>query len=130
MGQSESRVDPEGQTVNVAPAPSGAKREFTEQESKDYCKKIQDEGQALTPQDVLDDLKSGNTRFYKQTATRPEGTAFARTAFLNSQHPRVAVLGCSDSRVPIEMVFDKGLGEVFTIRVAGNYLDTSTYGTV
>ena len=47
-----------------------------------------------------------------------------------TQHPRVAVLGCSDSRVPIEMVFDKGLGEVFTIRVAGNYLDTSTYGTV
>ena len=47
MGQSESRVEPEGQSVTVAPAPSaapsGAKREFTEQEAKDFCKKIQDE---------------------------------------------------------------------------------------
>ena len=42
----------------------------------------------------------------------------------------MAVLGCADSRVPIEMIFDQGLGDVFTIRVAGNYLDTSTYGTV
>jgi len=133
MGQSDSRVEPGGgQTVNVAPRPGGpAQRSgFTNQEAKDYCEKIKEEGRTLTPQDVLADLQRGNSRFYMQTATRPEGTAFNRTAFLNSQHPRVAVLGCSDSRVPIEMVFDKGLGEVFTIRVAGNYLDTSTYGTV
>merc|ERR1712037_775604 len=100
------------------------------EETKDYCKQIQEEGRTLTPQDVLADLQRGNSRFYTHTATRPEGTAFQRTAFLKGQHPNAAILGCSDSRVPIEMVFDKGLGDVFTIRVAGNYLDTSTYGTV
>lgn len=59
-------------------------------------------------------------------ATRPEVSAFERRALINLQYPSVAILGCSDSRVPIEIVFDHGLGDIFVIRVAGNCLDTTT----
>lgn len=59
-------------------------------------------------------------------STRPEINAFHRRALIMQQFPCVAILGCSDSRVPIEIVFDMGLGDVFVIRVAGNLLDMST----
>jgi carbonic anhydrase len=60
------------------------------------------------------------------SATRPEVSAFERRALISLQYPSVAILGCSDSRVPIEIVFDHGLGDIFVIRVAGNCLDTTT----
>jgi carbonic anhydrase len=53
-------------------------------------------------------------------------SAFERRALIMQQYPSVAILGCSDSRVPIEIVFDQGLGDMFVIRVAGNCLDTTT----
>merc|ERR1719343_428784 len=53
-------------------------------------------------------------------------SAFERRALISKQFPSVAVLGCSDSRVPVEIVFDQGLGDMFVIRVAGNCLDTAT----
>merc|ERR1712228_168636 len=49
-----------------------------------------------------------------------------RRALISKQFPSTAILSCSDSRVPIEIVFDQGLGDMFVIRVAGNCLDTST----
>merc|ERR1712217_978106 len=55
-----------------------------------------------------------------------EKNAFERRALIMKQFPSVAVLGCSDSRVPVEIVFDQGLGDMFVVRVAGNCLDTST----
>merc|ERR1712226_1732694 len=68
----------------------------------------------------------GNVRFWTGAATRPEKSAFERRALISKQFPLVAVLGCSDSRVPIEIVFDMGLGDMFVIRVAGNCLDTAS----
>merc|ERR1712226_1692090 len=68
----------------------------------------------------------GNVRFWTGQATRPEKSAFERRALISKQFPSVAVLGCSDSRVPVEIVFDQGLGDMFVVRVAGNCLDTST----
>jgi carbonic anhydrase len=56
----------------------------------------------------------------------PQVSAFERRALIMQQYPSVAILGCSDSRVPIEIVFDQGLGDMFVIRVAGNCLDTTT----
>merc|ERR550514_1379463 len=53
-------------------------------------------------------------------------SAFERRALIKSQFPSVALLGCSDSRVPVEIVFDQGLGDMFVVRVAGNVLDTAT----
>ena len=83
-----------------------------------------------TPEEVLHSLQRGNTRFWMGVATRPEVSAFERRALIMRQHPSVAILGCADSRVPIEIVFDQGLGDVFTIRVAGNCMDTATEGTL
>lgn len=74
----------------------------------------------LSPNEVLVSLQQGNTRFWMGAATRPETSAMERRAMIMRQFPKVAILGCSDSRVPIEIVFDQGLGDVFAIRVAGN----------
>merc|ERR1719382_566283 len=76
--------------------------------------------------EVLAALQRGNARFWTGNATRPEKNAFERRALIMKQFPSVAVLGCSDSRVPVEIVFDQGLGDMFVVRVAGNCLDTAT----
>lgn len=78
------------------------------------------------PSEVLAALQRGNARFWTGNATRPEKNAFERRSLIMKQFPSVAVLGCSDSRVPVEIVFDQGLGDMFVVRVAGNCLDTST----
>lgn len=78
------------------------------------------------PAEVLAELQRGNVRFWTGQATRPEKSAFERRALISKQFPHTAILSCSDSRVPIEIVFDQGLGDMFVIRVAGNCLDTST----
>eukprot|EP00929_Paragymnodinium_shiwhaense_P030010 TRINITY_DN1707_c1_g4_i2.p1 TRINITY_DN1707_c1_g4~~TRINITY_DN1707_c1_g4_i2.p1 ORF type:complete len:311 (-),score=75.34 TRINITY_DN1707_c1_g4_i2:637-1452(-) len=83
-----------------------------------------------TPQQVLEELQRGNVRFWTGHAARPECSAFERRALIAKQWPSVAVLGCSDSRVPIELVFDVGLGEIFVVRVAGNCLDDTTLGSL
>jgi len=75
-----------------------------------------------TPQQVLVDMQKGNARFWMGMAQRPEKTAFQRRALISKQYPSVAILGCSDSRVPTEIIFDQGLGDMFVIRVAGNCL--------
>merc|ERR1712050_458331 len=79
-----------------------------------------------SPGVVLAELQRGNVRFWTGQATRPEKSAFERRALISKQFPSVAVLCCSDSRVPVEIVFDQGLGDMFVIRVAGNCLDTAT----
>jgi carbonic anhydrase len=73
-----------------------------------------------SPREVLGELQKGNTRFWMGLAKRPEADAFQRRALILQQYPSVCILGCSDSRVPIEIVFDQGLGDIFVIRVAGN----------
>eukprot|EP00933_Yihiella_yeosuensis_P051502 TRINITY_DN4945_c0_g1_i3.p1 TRINITY_DN4945_c0_g1~~TRINITY_DN4945_c0_g1_i3.p1 ORF type:complete len:370 (+),score=78.28 TRINITY_DN4945_c0_g1_i3:90-1112(+) len=79
-----------------------------------------------TPAEVLSELQRGNARFWTGHANRPAKSAFERRAMIMQQFPVTAVLGCSDSRVPTEVVFDQGLGDMFIVRVAGNCLDTAT----
>merc|ERR1712048_1236715 len=80
--------------------------------------------------EVMADLQKGNARFWMGHATRPEKSAFERRALITKQFPSVAVLGCSDSRVPVEIIFDQGLGDMFVIRVAGNCLDITTLASL
>ncbi|HET9949062.1 MAG TPA: carbonic anhydrase [Longimicrobiales bacterium] len=80
--------------------------------------------------DALARLREGNDRF---VADRRGGTsvgATRRTELVNGQAPFAIVLGCSDSRVPAEIVFDQGLGDLFVIRVAGNVVSPSQVGSV
>merc|ERR1719284_370870 len=85
---------------------------------------------ARSPQEVLAELQQGNVRFWTGQSTRPERSAFERRALISKQFPSTAILGCSDSRVPTEIVFDQGLGDMFVVRVAGNCLDRTTTGSL
>lgn len=83
-----------------------------------------------TPEEALRLLKVGNSRFFGGQARRPELSAAERRAQILGQSPFAVILGCSDSRVPTEIVFDQSLGSLFITRVAGNIVDTSTVGSV
>jgi carbonic anhydrase len=85
---------------------------------------------AKTPDEAVYALKAGNARFYGGVARRPEMSANERRAQILSQTPFAAILGCSDSRVPVEIVFDQGLGTLFSIRVAGNVVEPATSGSI
>lgn len=84
-----------------------------------------------TARDALARLQEGNRRFVADI--RDEDTASLRARrkeLIDSQEPFAIILGCSDSRVPAEMVFDQGLGDLFVIRVAGNIVAPSQVGSV
>ena len=76
-------------------------------------------------------LRDGNRRFVSGESTIAESVRQARRAALVAgQNPCAVVLACSDSRVPVELVFDQGLGDLFVIRVAGNVVAPSQIGSV
>ena len=75
---------------------------------------------ALSPDQALKELLAGNKRYCDKGMTHPHQSAARRTELAKAQHPFAIVLSCSDSRVPPEVVFDQGLGDLFVIRVAGN----------
>jgi carbonic anhydrase len=76
-------------------------------------------------------LQDGNRRFVSDISNRDAIASRARRLELAaSQEPFAAILGCSDSRVPVEIVFDQGLGDLFVIRVAGNIVAPSLIGSV
>lgn len=79
---------------------------------------------------ALAKLLEGNARYVESRASRPDQTAERRTEVANGQHPFALVLGCADSRVPPEIVFDQGLGDLFVIRVAGNVLDDQVLASI
>lgn len=85
----------------------------------------------LTAEEALERLKNGNQRFVNGQTNHPKLLTHAQRAEMaESQEPFAIVLGCSDSRVPAEMVFDQGLGDLFVIRVAGNIVAPSQVGSV
>lgn len=89
------------------------------------------QGPPCAPETALDMLKEGNARYAAEKMQRPHGSRqrMMETS-LGGQHPFAAVLSCSDSRVPVELVFDRGIGDIFVIRVAGNVLGPSELASV
>jgi carbonic anhydrase len=86
---------------------------------------------AAAAREVLDRLIEGNRRFVNGEGVRDLAQEHARRRELVAdQAPCAIVLGCSDSRVPAEMVFDQGLGDLFVIRVAGNIVAPSQVGSI
>lgn len=83
---------------------------------------------AMSPQDVLDLLLEGNGRFVAGAMLERDLLAQARKAAEQGQHPVAAVVGCIDSRVPIEHIFDVGLGDVFVTRLAGAVVSDEVLG--
>jgi len=83
----------------------------------------------MPAKEALERLREGNRRFASDRSARVAGTA-QRSALATRQNPFAIVLGCSDARVPAEIVFDQGLGDLFVIRVAGNVVAPSQVGSV
>jgi carbonic anhydrase len=83
-----------------------------------------------TADQALARLRSGNERFVGGTARFPTVQKEVLADLARGQQPYATILGCSDSRVPPELVFDAGFGELFIVRVAGNVLGPSILGTL
>jgi carbonic anhydrase len=85
----------------------------------------------LSALDALEQLRLGNARFVSDSrASEALTNQFRRSQVATSQEPFAIILGCSDSRVPGEIIFDQGLGDLFVIRVAGNVVAPSQIGSV
>ncbi len=85
----------------------------------------------ISARDALDLLQKGNRRFTSEISSRDGfSSRLRRIESASGQRPFAAILGCSDSRVPVEIVFDQGLGDLFVIRVAGNIVAPSQIGSV
>ncbi len=89
----------------------------------------QKEQEALTPNGVLQLLKDGNQRFVSGSVTARDHSAQVRDA-AGGQFPKAMILSCVDSRIPVEDVFDRGIGDVFVARVAGNFENTDILGSM
>lgn len=88
-----------------------------------------EEQAALTPLDVLYSLAAGNERFVMSDLTARDHSMQIRES-AESQYPKAIVLSCVDSRVPVEDVFDKGIGDIFVARVAGNFINDDILGSM
>jgi len=84
----------------------------------------------ITGREALQRLREGNQRFQAGIRSGGVSSPTRRNELASGQEPFAAILGCSDSRVPAEIVFDQGLGDLFVIRVAGNIVAPSQVGSV
>ena len=83
-----------------------------------------------SPELALQQLLDGNKRFVDTSLTHPNQDSERRIALGDGQAPFAAVLACADSRVPPEVLFDQGLGDLFVVRVAGNILNDQLLGSL
>lgn len=93
---------------------------------KAITKEVQD---GLTPNGVLNDLLEGNGRFVSGNGNTSDTGALVQQT-TTGQYPKAVILSCIDSRVPVEMVFDQTIGDVFVARVAGNFENTDILGSM
>lgn len=84
----------------------------------------------MTADEALTRLKEGNDRFFNDEAHFAAARKDALAALAHGQAPFATILGCSDSRVPVELIFDAGFGELFVVRVAGNVMSPEVMGSL
>jgi carbonic anhydrase len=90
---------------------------------------VSQDSQPISGDQIWNELAAGNQRFVTGKAA-PHDLVAQRKALAKTQHPRTAVLSCSDSRVPPEVIFDAGLGEIFVVRAAGEDDDALVIGSL
>lgn len=115
-----------------APAPAEAPTPTAPQEEDQGLVEVvltAEEQAALTPDDVINIFKEGNARFLNNDLTRRNHSEQVRKSTL-AQYPKAIVLSCVDSRVPVEDVFDRGIGDIFVARVAGNFVNEDILGSM
>lgn len=84
----------------------------------------------LTPDEAFQRLMDGNQRFVERRPIYPDQTVERLQAIAQGQHPFATILSCADSRVPAELLFDQGFGDLFDVRVAGNIVTPEILGSV
>lgn len=84
----------------------------------------------MTAQDVLTKLKEGNQRFVENQLKKVSVDQETKSELLQGQSPYAIILSCADSRVPPELLFNAGMGEIFVVRVAGNVANTSSLASM
>jgi len=90
-----------------------------------------EEKTGMTADQAMKNLVEGNDRFVSGNVVHPDQSISERRAeVVSAQHPFAVVVTCSDSRVPPEIVFDQGLGDIFVVRTAGEVMDNVTLGTI
>ncbi|MFC8848760.1 MULTISPECIES: carbonic anhydrase [unclassified Micromonospora] len=87
-------------------------------------------GVPCTPGRALVELQAGNHRFVTGAPRHPNQDADHRTAVADGQHPFAVIVGCSDSRLAAEIIFDRGLGDLFVVRTAGHTVGPEVLGSV
>jgi carbonic anhydrase len=87
------------------------------------------EQDALTPDMVIQSLKDGNKRYVNNDLTQRDHSSLVRDAAFG-QYPKAVILSCLDSRVTVEDVFDKGIGDLFVGRIAGNFVNVDLLGSM
>lgn len=86
--------------------------------------------QTPTPRDAFELLMAGNQRFVSGATEHPNQDAARRTETAPSQQPFAVLFGCSDSRLAAEIIFDRGLGDLFVVRTAGHVAGTEVLGSI
>lgn len=86
--------------------------------------------QPVSPDAALKRLVEGNKRFVQQKRQNPHQSQLRLQETATAQYPFAAILGCADSRVPAEIVFDQGLGDLFVVRLAGNVISPTAVGSL
>lgn len=89
-----------------------------------------DHSATITAEEALQKLMEGNERFVSGQVRHAHQAADWRSHLTEGQHPFATILACSDSRVPPELVFDQGFGDLFVVRVAGNIIDGDILGSI
>ncbi|HYX14142.1 MAG TPA: carbonic anhydrase [Nostoc sp.] len=86
--------------------------------------------ESLSPDAALQKLMEGNQRFVQHQPQYPDQSALRLQEVAQVQHPFATILSCADSRVPAEIVFDQGIGDIFDIRIAGNIATPEAIGSI
>ncbi len=84
----------------------------------------------LSPDEAIEELMRGNRRFARQKSTNPNQSRFRLRQISSAQSPFACILTCADSRVPPEIIFDRGLGDLFVVRDAGNIATPGEIGSL
>jgi carbonic anhydrase len=86
--------------------------------------------ESLSPDAALQKLMEGNQRFIQHQPQYPDQSALRLQEVAQAQHPFATILSCADSRVPAEIVFDQGIGDIFDVRIAGNIATHEAIGSI
>ncbi|MEB3179258.1 MAG: carbonic anhydrase [Nostocaceae cyanobacterium] len=117
-------------SVGIAATTAGSVLGRTQEAVAQQPSTSQAKPQPVSPEEALKRLLEGNKRFIQEKRQNPNQSRMRLQQTAEAQYPFASILGCADSRVPAEIVFDQGLGDLFVVRVAGNIASQEAIGSL